>query len=172
MVRVFVLKMMLINILLIITSQVVFADPQHQSATVELANTDGYGLLAKPAPLSSEEGKALYENGLKACSDSCVTPFGQTLGAVDGAISYSNCKSTCIKPEYSFLNLKTNEITLHTKDPKDNNLHYIGVIYQCVEYARKWWMLNKGITFGSIDSAFEIIYLTEGKNIRTNEKFP
>jgi hypothetical protein len=33
-------------------------------------------------------------------------------------------------------------------------------------------MKNRGITFGSIDSAHEILYLTEGKNLETQQSFP
>jgi hypothetical protein len=70
------------------------------------------------------------------------------------------------------MDLATKQVSIHSSNPNKKSLHYIGVIHQCVEYARKWWMLNQGITFGSIDSAFEILYLTEAKNIYTNEQFP
>lgn len=102
----------------------------------------------------------------------CGAPFGEVLGIADGAPGISNCRAICIRPAYSFLNLTTGEVTVHDADPKDENLHYVGVTYQCVEYARKWWMMNKGVTFGSIDSAHEILYLTEGADIRTRETFP
>ena len=139
---------------------------------VELPNTDGYGLLSKPPLYSEAEMDALFEDGKAACESECVTPFGESLGIADGAEALSNCRSICIRPEYSFLNLTTGEVTVHQADPEDANLHYIGVTYQCVEYVRKWWMTNLGITFGSIDSAHELLYLTEGENIRTNEKVP
>ena len=144
----------------------------NNNAWVELPRTDGYGLLPKPPPFKKEKSKKMFAEGKTLCDKKCDTPFGSKLGVADGATGYSNCQSRCIRPEYSFLNLKTNEVTLHKKDPKNKNLHYIGVTYQCVEYSRKWWMKNKGITYASIDSAHEIIYLTEGKNIRTSETFP
>ena len=139
---------------------------------VQLPNTDGGPLIAKLAPVKKLESKRLFEIGKKSCDNNCVTNFGSVLGEVDGAIGYSNCKSTCIKPEYSFMNLTTKEISIHSSNPNNDALHYIGVIHQCVEYARKWWMLNQGITFGSIDSAFEILYLTEAKDIYNHSKFP
>jgi len=141
-------------------------------AFVDLPNTDGGPLVSKLAAVDSETAKQLSETGAKACNNSCVSPFASILGKADGVIAYSNCQSTCIKPEYSFLNLKTKEITRHTTAPKNQQLVFVGVIYQCVEYARRWWMLNKGISFGSIDSAFEILYLTEAKNIYSNKTFP
>jgi hypothetical protein len=139
---------------------------------VELPNTDGYGLLAKPPAFSEAESDTLFAKGQAACNSECVTPFGQVLGVADGAEGLSNCRSVCIRPEYSFLNLSTGEVTVHDNDPEDPNLHYIGVTYQCVEYARKWWMKNLGVTFGSIDSAHEILYLTEGSDIRNENSFP
>lgn len=171
------LKLWLLIPLLSITSSL-YASELQQKVTqdpikiVNLANTDGTGLVAKLPKLSAEERKRLYSNSKKSCNDECVAPFGTVLGTANKAIAYSNCNSECLVAEYSFLNLKTSEITNHKKFPKDENLHYVGLTYQCVEYARKWWMLNKGITFGDIGSAFEIIYLTEGKHIYSKESFP
>ena len=151
-----------------------FAAPKEQSTPqiINLPNSDGYGLIEKLAPVTPEEAKKLSKTGNNSCKMECETTFGEILGIADGAIARSNCQSRCIESAYSFLNLKTKEVTVHNKAPEDENLHYIGLIYQCVEYARKWWMINNGITFGDIDSAFEIIYLTEGKNIHSNEGFP
>ena len=134
--------------------------------------TDGYGLIDKPEPFTTEQNQSMFEQGKQMCSNNCVNDFGTALGESQGVKAYSNCQSQCIYPEFSFLNLATNEVTIHAENPKDKNLYYIGLVYQCVEYARRWWMINNGITFGSIDSAHEIIYLDEGKNIRTNENFP
>ncbi len=142
------------------------------SQFIELEHTDGDNLAIKLAPISAPKRQHLFEEGIKSCQTGCITPFGQLLGEADGIKSYSNCQSNCIKSEYSFLNLQTQKIVIADTNPDKSQYHYIGVIHQCVEYARKWWMIQKGITFGSIDSAFEIIYLTEGKHINTNMSFP
>jgi hypothetical protein len=139
---------------------------------VELPHTDGSGLLAKLAPFAPEEGAALFAAGKLACAGPCVTPFGTLLGTADGTEGRSNCTSTCITPEYSYLDPKSGAVSVHAADPKQPNLRYVGVTYQCVEYARKWWMKNKGITFGSIDSAYEIIYLTEGSDLHADQTVP
>ena len=139
---------------------------------VDLPHTDGFGLLPKPPAFSKEDSDRLFAEGKRACEGSCVTPFGTVLGVADGAEGRSNCISTCIRPEYSFLDRASGAVSVHTDDPKQENLRYIGVTYQCVEYARKWWMKNLGVTFGSIDSAHEILYLTEGKNLETQQPFP
>ena len=139
---------------------------------VDLPHTDGFGLLPKPPAFTKEESDRLFAEGKRACEGPCVTPFGTVLGIADGAEGRSNCVTTCIRPEYSFLDRSSGAVSVHADDPKQENLQYIGLTYQCVEYARKWWMKNLGITFGSIDSAHEILYLTEGKNIATQQPFP
>jgi hypothetical protein len=141
-------------------------------AVAQLADTDGNGLRDKPPSFSAEQSKAMFENNKKLCKVDCVHDFGVTLGQSSGVKAYSNCQAQCVNPEFSFLNLTTGVVSIHKESPKDDNLHYIGLINQCVEYSRRWWMINKDITYGSIDSAHEIIYLTEGKNIKTNETFP
>ena len=143
--------------------------PAHN--TINLDHTDGYGLLTKPTPPSPEQRTQQYAQGIASCDSTCITPFGLVLGEADGVEGYSNCQSTCIKPEYSFMSLSDKSISVHTKNPNDGTKHYVGLINQCVEYARRWWMTNSGITFGDIDSAHEIIYLTEGKDIYSGEHF-
>lgn len=145
---------------------------QPVTSWIDLPHTDGYGLLPKPPAFTKEERDRFFADGKRACNGPCVTPFGTVLGTADEAEGHSNCVSTCIRPEYAFLDRSSGIISVHPDDPKQDNLQYIGVTYQCVEYARKWWMKNRGITFGSIDSAHEILYLTDGKNIQTQETFP
>ena len=142
-----------------------------------LETTDGYGLLAKSqalltvvnAPTELQEVEELQ--GLSLCETNCVNPADTLLGSVDGVDAFSNCQSNCIRSEYSFMNLQSKVISIYANDPNDSELHYVGLIYQCVEYARRWWMKNQGITFGSIDSAYEIIYLTKGKDIHNDQSF-
>ncbi|MEN8218302.1 MAG: CHAP domain-containing protein [Pseudomonadota bacterium] len=161
-------------IIMILTGiQVLAKDDSVQLATGEIIpNTDGYGLLLKPPSPSKEESEKIFKQAQLSCQSDCVTPAGKILGVVDGVKAFSNCKSTCIQSEYSFFNLKNKEVSIHKFAPKDENQHYIGLIYQCVEYARRWWMKNEGITFGDIDSAYEIIYLKEGKDLYTKSNFP
>jgi hypothetical protein len=141
-------------------------------AIAQLNDTDGLGLRDKPTAFTQQQSTAMYEQNKLLCDVDCVHDFGTVLGESKGAKAYSNCQSQCVKAQYSFLNLTSGEVTVHKQNPKDENLHYIGLINQCVEYVRRWWMINNNITFGSIDSAHEIIYLTEGKNILTNKNFP
>lgn len=137
-----------------------------------LPNTDGYGLLAKPAPLPEALSKQAYAQAKQFCDTGCATPAGKLLGVADQVPGYSNCQSTCARSEFSFMDLRSKVISLHEKPPADKQLHYVGLSYQCVEYARRWWMTNLGITFGDVDSAHDILYLTEGENIHTDGKFP
>lgn len=145
--------------------------PWPDKTLVELPYTDGYGLLPKLPAFSKIERTKIFLEGKSAYAGPCITPFSQVLGSADGVKAHSNCCSTCIRLESLFLDLRTGEVSVHQQDPKQDPLLYIGVLYQCVKYVRKWWIKNKGITFGSADSAYEIIYLTEGTDIRTQEAF-
>ena len=102
---------------------------QSQPATlVDLPYTDGYGLLSKLPPLGHEESARLFAEGKRACEGPCTTPFGTVLGIADGAEGRSNCTSTCVRPEYSFLDLESGAVSVRQEDPKQSNLRYIGVI--------------------------------------------
>lgn len=139
---------------------------------IELPHTDGSGLQPKLPAFTKLESVQLFAAGQLACAGPCATPFGTVLGVAGGAEGRSNCVSTCIRPEYSYLDRTSGAISVYPDDPKQEQLQYVGVTYQCVEYARKWWMKNLGLTFGSVDSAYEIIYLTEGKNLDTQQAVP
>lgn len=91
----------------------------------------------------------------------CVNPFGYKLGAFEDVVSYSNCRSECVKNADNYVSEKQ----LGTKEKV-----YSGLSWQCVEYARRWWMLELGITFGSIDSANQIFTLREAERIQDGKK--
>ena len=63
--------------------------------------------------------------------------FGVSLGNYQGVEGYSNRKPYNSGSNYA-------------------NGHYTGYKYQCVEYARRWMILSKNMTFESIDCAYHI----------------
>jgi len=134
-----------------------------------LPDTDGDGLLRQPPAFELADLKHYFSVGKDACTLGCATSFGTVLGAVDGVPAQSNCTPTCIHPEYSYLDLDTGAISVQARDPQQPNLRYVGLIYQCVEYARRWWMTNLGIAFGDVPGAVDIIYLTTAEDIRTRQ---
>ena len=76
----------------------------------------------------------------KSCQEKCVNTFGEKLGVTaDGTTAYSNCRSDCV---YEKPNLVEG--------------NFAGIQWQCVEYARRWLMLNKHLTFESIDVAADL----------------
>jgi len=67
-------------------------------------------------------GISAEEPLLGACSTQCVTPYGDVLGRSPGDVpAYSNCSSQCI-----------------SQDANQINGTYMGMEWQCVEYARRW----------------------------------
>ncbi|QQO56808.1 MAG: CHAP domain-containing protein [Thiohalocapsa sp. PB-PSB1] len=76
----------------------------------------------------------------KACSTACETPFGDVLGrSPKGVVAYSNCRAECVLPRR------------HEVDGT-----YTGLKWQCVEYARRWLLVNHGAVFGDVDIAADI----------------
>ncbi|MFT5135183.1 MAG: hypothetical protein ACI9XU_001898 [Arenicella sp.] len=75
-------------------------------------------------------------NALSLCETDCVNPSDTLLGSADAVDAFSNCQSNCIRSEYSFMNRQSKAISIYTNDPNDSALHYVGLIYQCVEDAR------------------------------------
>lgn len=75
-----------------------------------------------------------------ACQTDCRTPYGIQLGTSDTGISaYSNCSNQCvvIKPHFE-------------------NKVFTGIEWQCVEFARRWLLTERGMVFASVDVASDI----------------
>ena len=74
------------------------------------------------------------------CVESCATPYGEILGTTrQGTQAYSNCQSSCVVFE-----------------PNHDQGTYTGIKWQCVEYARRWLMQQRGLSFGDVDVAADI----------------
>ena len=76
----------------------------------------------------------------ESCQTQCVTPYGDVLGKTKNNITaYSNCQSTCV-----------------VFNPEKHNGTYTGIQWQCVEYARRWLLINHGVVYGDVDYAVDI----------------
>ncbi len=74
------------------------------------------------------------------CKADCVTIYGKELGISPAGIpSYSNCSAECVIFE-----------------PNHHQNVYTGIKWQCVEYARRWLLVEKGVVFGDVDIAADI----------------
>jgi hypothetical protein len=75
-----------------------------------------------------------------ACQIGCKSPYGKLLGkSPRGIKAYSNCQSGCVIFE-----------------PNKWNGTYTGIKWQCVEYARRWLLVNTGAVYGDVDIAADI----------------
>lgn len=76
----------------------------------------------------------------QACTQQCISGFGEVTGITSsGVIAYSNCNSQCVNPEPNFVEGV-----------------FTGIKWQCVEYARRWLLLNKKVVYGDVDIAADI----------------
>ena len=96
-----------------------------------------------------------------SCSEHCNSPFGALNGQSFLTKAYSNCSGVCEKNEDNFIFLT-----------KGGKKLYTGMKWQCVEYARRWLMENKNVTFASVDYAYHIWDLTSVTKLDSNESIP
>lgn len=83
---------------------------------------------------------SLSESLPELCTQDCTHHFGEVLGeSPSGVVAYSNCSNQCVNPEPQFIN-KT----------------FTGIKWQCVEYARRWLLVNKKVVYGDVDIAEDI----------------
>lgn len=76
----------------------------------------------------------------QACKQQCVTQYGNVLGkAPSGVEAYSNCNSSCV-----------------VFQPQHYAGTYTGIQWQCVEYARRWLLVNRDVVYGDVDYAIDI----------------
>ena len=94
-------------------------------------------LSANTASLSSVE----WKSGSTASSiNKTEAPFGVITGYASSNVpAYSNGNDTYISDDYNYLYGV-----------------YMGIKYQCVEYARRWLFIRTGCVFGSIDGAADM----------------
>lgn len=75
-----------------------------------------------------------------ACTTQCTAPYGEVVGVGLGNVpAYSNCNAGCV-----------------VFSPNKNEGTYTGIKWQCVEYARRWLLVNKGVVYGDVDIAADI----------------
>jgi hypothetical protein len=98
---------------------------------------------SEPPPLTGHHAPSAVATASAddPCQQACVSAHGTELGASLGVTGYSNCSERCI------------DETPHTIDVGSGEPVYTGIRYQCVEYARRWWLRQRGVVFGSVDTA-------------------
>ncbi|MBK1720042.1 amidase [Thiocystis violacea] len=141
-------------------------------AVARLPHTDGAELFAPPSVIETLDLERFHA-AQRACEGPCVTAFGAPLGRADGVESRSNCVSTCVRLESSFVDPDTGQLQIaRTAGERPERLEYAGLTYQCVEYARRWWIQTLGLTFGDVPTAADILALTEGRRLSDQAVIP
>ncbi|RLU01140.1 glutathionylspermidine synthase family protein [Ketobacter sp.] len=96
-------------------------------------------------------------------SSSAALPFGAVIGLAPGGVaSYSSDYNTVNYDEF----------------PERHAFnHYVAGVYtghkwQCVEFARRWLLVNRGYVFEDIAMAYDIFYLRQVKVVASGEQLP
>jgi glutathionylspermidine amidase/synthetase len=74
--------------------------------------------------------------------------------------AFSNCHGDCVKQESNVI-LFSDEKKIVT-----------GMRWQCVEYARRWLINQKSVTFAEVQYAYQIWDLNEGQRVDTEQPVP
>ncbi len=98
----------------------------------------------------------------ETCKANCSSPYGSVIGRYNNVTAFSNCNDNCINWDDSGVSW-TRNLTGLARDV------FVGIRWQCVEYARRYLIINYNSAFTSIDSAFQIFNLTEVNDLTTNE---
>jgi glutathionylspermidine amidase/synthetase len=93
------------------------------------------------------------------CSNNCNSEFGSIIGKSQLTTAYSNCHGNCLKLETNYVLLRNQQIPS-------------GLKWQCVEYARRWLIENKQITFASVKYAYQIWDLRYGTQVEMGTEVP
>lgn len=94
----------------------------------------------------------------------CDTPYGTVLGSHEGVQGYSNCNADYYSDDDSYAHVyiirQNSEGRASSSDVElRHEKLYSGLQWQCVEYARRYWIMRgrpEPAYFGSVDSAYDI----------------
>lgn len=101
---------------------------------------------ADPAPLETQQSLI-----------GCSTPFGTTIGVAFGVAAYSNCDSDYVSNESYYVKVGCKAF-------------FSGMQWQCVEYARRFLILRRQVTFGSVNCASDIWGLSHASSTVQNKR--
>lgn len=91
------------------------------------------------------------------CKTNCSSNYNTIIGISYKVKAFSNCNNDC---ENFVEEAYISKLAFNTNDDI-----YTGVKWQCVEYSRRWLIVNKQVTYGSIESAFEIFEMPKVHSI-------
>jgi hypothetical protein len=101
-----------------------------------------------------------------SCKTQCseIGVFGTKIGENNNVPAFSNCKDNCRQDK------DLDRIVKFSKEETPFHKEVItGHRWQCVEYSRRWMIVNNNFTFGDVSAAVNIFDLTEETNLKTDE---
>lgn len=86
----------------------------------------------------------------ESCRTNCATDFNTILGENSNVIGFSNCNA------YFCSNFEDGPVMIKKEALGTKEDIFSGIRWQCVEYARRWLIINKRFTFEGVDSSYQI----------------
>jgi glutathionylspermidine amidase/synthetase len=100
--------------------------------------------------------------GASQSSRPAPAPFGTVIGIAP-------CDVPAYSSHYASASLRE-KCRLLAGDKAHNNRQYYGIRWQCVEFARRWLISARGVTFADVDMAFQIFDLTHATRVSDQTK--
>lgn len=103
----------------------------------------------------------IFQNAYANETQSCNSNFGIALGQSNGVVAFSNCNENYQSSKKHFIEVAQSSKKIYT-----------GLRWECVEYARRWLIVNRGITFPKIKSAYQLWNLKYFKYLGQKKQIP
>lgn len=84
------------------------------------------------------------------CKTKCNSEYGLEIGINSNTFAFSNCNEYCRNYDPVFI---------YKKDTGLDYDIYCGLRWQCVEYARRWLIINRDVTFPNVKFAYNIFQM-------------
>ncbi len=106
-----------------------------------------------PSSSPSENNNDINNKNEKCTSEKCFNNYGAVIGSNSNAPAYSNCGCSYKNKFDDYTSILPKEQTGFEKDLN------VGIKWQCVEYSRRWLVLNFKVSFEDILFACQIFFL-------------
>ncbi len=98
------------------------------------------------------------------CKINCDSEYGIIIGMFSNVPAFSNCGNGCSNFDDPGVILYKNQTDFYQDV-------YTGMRWQCVEYSRRYLVINKGVTFDNVESAYQIFDIVSLTKILTKEEY-
>ncbi|CAO5681220.1 MAG: Bifunctional glutathionylspermidine synthetase/amidase [Holosporales bacterium] len=119
----------------------------------------------------------IISNYCLASTNETEIEFGKTLGQVSGVFAYSNTEDPKhVSGKANFVCYNNGRVEMcKITDGRcllNHRVVYCGLKWQCVEFARRWMIIHMGLTFSTVNYAYEIWQQRHALSLKDDSLYP